>query len=122
VADHDLRACGATLEEVFAQIVGGLAGLVQPGSDATPDRMPVLVRAAEPPQLLARFIADLLELIHEAGFVALRLERFTLEDGELRAAVSGWSGTVPTSPQALLGSDLRYDVADRRWRARARLG
>jgi hypothetical protein len=119
IVARELRADGRTLEEVFGELVGGFAGLVSRGAGVVPDRMPIRLRVTEPERLPGRFLAELLDLVYEDRFAASRLERFVLDDGELRAAVSGWSGTM--HPR-VARSDLRYDVGLTRCRAAVLLG
>ena len=115
---RELRIFGPTLEDVLAQVARHFSGLVQRDPDATPDRLPMLLRAADPEQLLHRFVEDLLHLAREERFAATRLERFSLQDGELRAALSGWSGAIMPLVARIVGSELRRDVSRGCWQAR----
>ena len=117
IVARELRADGRTLEEVFDGLVAGFAGLVERDAGVVPDRMPIRLRDSEPERLPGRFVAELLDLVRADRFVAGRLERFALDDGELRAAVSGWSGTMHPLVTRVARSDLRYDVGLARWRA-----
>jgi hypothetical protein len=122
IVARELRADGRTLEEVFDELVAGFTGLVCRDPGVVPDRMPIRLCDTEPERLPGRFVAELLDLVRTDRFVAGRLERFALEDGELRAAVSGWSGTMHPLVARVVRSDLRYDVELTRWRAAVLLG
>jgi SHS2 domain-containing protein len=114
---QELRADGETLEDVFAAVVSGFTGLIECGAASVPDRMPVLLRATEPERLLGRFVVELFDLVHAEGFAARRLERFTLTDGELRAAITGQSGSLRPLVAGIVRTELRYDADMARWRA-----
>ena len=114
---QELRAGGETLEDVFAEVVSGFAAVTERGTDLAADRMPLLLRATEPDRMLDRFVTELLDLARDERFAAGRLERFTIDHGELRAAVSGWSGTVRPLVAGVARSQLRYDADLAWWRA-----
>jgi hypothetical protein len=103
---------------VFAEVVTGFAEVATPGAGSVPDRLPMLLLGTAPGALLGGFLDDLLHLAVDERFVATRLERLTIGNGELRAAVSGWTGPVELVVTNIAGSDLRHDRAG--WHAQVR--
>lgn len=80
------------LEDVFEQAVAAVRELLGADGEGVGDRLPVLVRGSDVAQLLADFVADLLELADYEQFAAGRVERLQLDDRQVRAALSGRTG------------------------------
>jgi protein archease len=94
-ADVGIRACGATLEEVFEQATLGLAevlGALRPGGGEVVD---IEVTAGDPGALLVDWLNEVLWL-HEvrghAGVAAVRVERVA---GDRAAGSVTFSSTDP---------------------------
>jgi hypothetical protein len=115
--DRELRILAPTQERLFQELTTAFAELVEGTEEGSPDRLPVLVEAAEGTSLAGEFVDDLLYLASVESFAAARLERLQINGNRLRAAVSGTTGPLTPPATYVQRSETRYDPSRRRWSA-----
>lgn len=105
---------GDTLVEALAAAAAAVGELVSPGGAGEPDRVPMLVEAPDLESLVPDFLGDLLYLAEFEQFAIDRVDRLELDGFNLRAAVSGRTGTG----RRLDCDDVRVARPDGRWEVR----
>jgi SHS2 domain-containing protein len=117
-----LSVAAPSLEQAFAGAALALCGLLESTEDVEPDRLPILIQAADVQALFRAFLRDVMTLVDVEKFATLRIERLDIDGLRLRAAVSGETmlGELPPADVDL----RRAWVESRRkgWVARLEIG
>lgn len=108
-----------TEEEAFAEALAALAELLGNDATAPAQRRRVLVRADDPPALLAAWLEELVFLAETEGLIPERVEELELRDNGLRALVAAHAGQPRHIVKAVTYHRLELSEHEDGWRARA---
>ena len=109
-----------SVDDLFFRLGAAFAVHIPAPLEGNPDRLPILLAGTDLETLLERFLGDLAYLAEFEGFAVRRVERVSLENGELRAAVSGRTA-ASASPPLTAPSGWNVTVLEAEDRLRARL-
>jgi SHS2 domain-containing protein len=106
-------------DDLFVRLGAAFAKHIHAPDEGSPDRLPILLAGTDLESLLQHFLEDLVYLAEFEGFAVRRVERISLENGELRAAVSGRTAALASPPPiAPAGWNVTVLQAEDRLRAR----
>ena len=108
-----------TEEEAFAEALTALAELVGDYGAGPPERRRLVVRADDPPALLAAWLDELVFLAETEGLIPERVDELELRGNGLRAVVTARPGEPRHIVKAVTYHRLELTEDEGGWRARA---
>lgn len=124
-AELELELEAATEREVLSDALAALRELLEgeetdvwESSPARLERRAVRAAAGDRPALLAAWLEELVFLSESVGFIPLRIEHLSLEDGALSATVAGRVGEPRPLVKGVTYHRLQFETSERGYRAR----
>jgi SHS2 domain-containing protein len=123
-AEIELELEAATERELLSDALAALKELLEGEPDQASsargpvERRTVQASAGDRPALLAAWLEELLFLSESAGFIPLKVEDLSLDDGALTAIVAGRVGEPRPLVKAVTYHRLQFEPSERGYRAR----